>query len=390
MPSYNPTEDTINSILIGLLPVLIFGLFNGFKDGKRKKLSMINIFDDFVIFASIVIFPLITAIEWYQYYSNYYKKEVIINYTVTALFGIISYILFLWVQYRNEEKEKIKGENNENVEGKKIDEKGNGETSINVDDENGNNKNEENDEEINGGGSIKKFFKGFINFINEIFEGEMLACYFILVLTILSYSGYDAFIHGDLGLNHNANKVYSHMSNYCIKNFGINKCNSLRLANRIIYIFGIVVYTLHASCITILHIRKLRESILIRHVKNFQRITNFTIIFNVFKYINIMLLIVYPAIVSGYLISTSPIITRIAFGICTLSFTRLVDHFNERPDKINTLISIYLNGEGSSKDKKNQIELLTEEIKKLTKEINNQTNVINNLTNQLKENKKET
>ncbi|CAG8558464.1 uncharacterized protein OCT59_026819 [Rhizophagus irregularis] len=382
-PSYNPAEDTINSILIGLLPVLIVGLFNGFKDGKRKKLSMINIFDDFFIFASIVIFPLITAIEWYQYYSNYYKREVIVNYAVTALFGIISYILFLWVQYKKEDKEKIKEENNENVEGKKIDERGNGETSINVDDENGNNKNKK----INGGGSIKKLFTGFIKFINEIFEGEMLACYFILVLTILSYSGYDAFIHGDLGLNNNANKVYSHMSNYCIKNFGINKCNSLRLANRIIYIFGIVVYTLHASCITILHIRKLRESILIRYVREFQRITNFPTIFKFFKHINIMLLIVYPAIVSGYLISTSPIITRIAFGICTLSFTRLVNHFNEKPDNINTLISIYLNGEVSIKDKKQQIETLTEEIKQLTKVINNQTNVINNLTNQLKENK---
>uniref|UniRef100_U9UER0 Uncharacterized protein n=1 Tax=Rhizophagus irregularis (strain DAOM 181602 / DAOM 197198 / MUCL 43194) TaxID=747089 RepID=U9UER0_RHIID len=173
-PSYNPAEDTINSILIGLLPVLIVGLFNGFKD----------------------------AIEWYQYYSNYYKREVIVNYAVTALFGIISYILFLWVQYKKEDKEKIKEENNENVEGKKIDERGNGETSINVDDENGNNKNKK----INGGGSIKKLFTGFIKFINEIFEGEMLACYFILVLTILSYSGYDAFIHGDLGLNNNANK----------------------------------------------------------------------------------------------------------------------------------------------------------------------------------------
>ncbi|CAB4404586.1 unnamed protein product [Rhizophagus irregularis] len=31
---YNPAEETINSILTGLLPVLIFGLFNGFEDVK--------------------------------------------------------------------------------------------------------------------------------------------------------------------------------------------------------------------------------------------------------------------------------------------------------------------------------------------------------------------
>uniref|UniRef100_U9UI08 Uncharacterized protein n=1 Tax=Rhizophagus irregularis (strain DAOM 181602 / DAOM 197198 / MUCL 43194) TaxID=747089 RepID=U9UI08_RHIID len=67
---YNPAEETINSILTGLLPVLIFGLFNGFEDDKKKIISMINIFDDFVIFASITIYPLITAFEWYQYYTK--------------------------------------------------------------------------------------------------------------------------------------------------------------------------------------------------------------------------------------------------------------------------------------------------------------------------------
>ncbi|PKK55725.1 hypothetical protein RhiirC2_801656, partial [Rhizophagus irregularis] len=62
------------------------------------------------------------------------------------------------------------------------------------------------------------------------------------------------------------------------------------------------------------------------------------------------------------------------------------DHFNEKPDKINTLISIYLNGEGNSKDKE-QIDKLAEEIEKLTNKINNQTNVIYNLRNEIKENK---
>ncbi|PKY61336.1 hypothetical protein RhiirA4_521907 [Rhizophagus irregularis] len=212
--SYNPAEETINSILTGLLPVLIVGLFNGFED---------------------------------------------------AILGIISYIRFLRVQYINEVKE---NENNKNVsldeEETEIDERGNDETSINMDDENVNNTNEENDEKING---------------------------------------------------------------------------------RVIYKI----------------IKKL-----------FKKST--------------VLLIVYPAIVSGYLISTDPITTKIAFGICTLAFTRLVDHFNEKPDKINTLISIYLNGEENSKDKE-QIDKLTEEIEKLTKKINIQTNVINNLRKEIKENK---
>ncbi|PKY62354.1 hypothetical protein RhiirA4_488694, partial [Rhizophagus irregularis] len=236
---------------------------------------------------------------------------------------------------------------------------GSDEISINVDNENGNNKNEENDEKINGREIIKIIIKAlFERSINEI---QLLACYFIFVLTISTYFGYDAFIHGDHDLSfgfNNPNKVYNHMSSYCIENFGVNKCNSLRLTNIIIYFAGIVFYVLHGLYISILRIRKLRE----------------------------VLLIVYPAIVSGYLISTSPITTKIAFGICTLSFTRLVDHFNEKPDKINTLISIYLNGEGNSKDKE-QIDKLTEEIEKLTNKINNQTNVIYNLRNEIKENK---
>jgi peptidoglycan hydrolase CwlO-like protein len=404
--SYNPAEETINSILTGLLPVLIVGLFNGFEDGKRMKLSVINIFDDFVIFASIVIYPIITAIDWYKYYSSYYKKTVIAYYTVIAILGIISYIRFLRVQYINEIKE---NENNKNVslneEEKEIDERGNDETSINMDDENVNNKHEENDEKINGRVIYKIIKKLFKKSTGEIFKGEMLACYFIFVLTFSSYIGYDAFISGDLdapnlSLNNvtfstenfnnaknNVNKAFSHMSSYCIENFGVNKCNNLRLTNMIIYFSGIVFYGLHGFYITILRIHKLRKGNLGRYLGEFKHIIDhFKTIFKFFKHINIVLLIVYPAIVSGYLISTDPITTKIAFGICTLAFTRLVDHFNEKPDKINTLISIYLNGEENSKDKE-QIDKLTEEIEKLTKKINDQTNVINNLREEIKENK---
>ncbi|CAB4491351.1 hypothetical protein RhiirA1_396180 [Rhizophagus irregularis] len=401
--SYNPAEETINSILTGLLPVLIVGLFNGFEDGKRMKLSVINIFDDFVIFASIVIYPIITAIDWYQYYSSYYKKTVIAYYTVIAILGIISYIRFLRVQYINEVKE---NENNKNVsldeEETEIDERENGETSINMDNVN---TNEENDEKINRRVIYKIIKKLFKKSTGEIFKGEMLACYFIFVLTFSSYIGYDAFISGDLdapnlSLNNvtfstdnfnnaknNVNKAFSHMSSYCIENFGVKKCNNLRLTNMIIYFSGIVFYGLHGFYITILRIHKLRKGNLGRYLGDFKHIIDhFKTIFKFFKHINIVLLIVYPAIVSGYLISTDPITTKIAFGICTLAFTRLVDHFNEKPDKINTLISIYLNGEENSKDKE-QIDKLTEEIEKLTKKINNQTNVINNLRKEIKENK---
>lgn len=36
MSLYDPTDDTIDTILTGLFPVLIIGLFNGFEDKKKK------------------------------------------------------------------------------------------------------------------------------------------------------------------------------------------------------------------------------------------------------------------------------------------------------------------------------------------------------------------
>ncbi|PKC11148.1 hypothetical protein RhiirA5_397691 [Rhizophagus irregularis] len=149
---YNPAEETINSILTGLLPVLIFGLFNGFEDDKKKIISMINIFDDFVIFASITIYPLITALEWYQYYTNFNKIEVIMNYTIIAIIEIISYSFFLFIRYKSENLHKCllfircktgvkKNENNEQK---------NEETSISMDEEN---ENEDNEGEINEDGN---------------------------------------------------------------------------------------------------------------------------------------------------------------------------------------------------------------------------------------------
>ncbi|RGB27471.1 hypothetical protein C1646_769059 [Rhizophagus diaphanus] len=107
--TYNPTEETINSILTGLLPVLIVGLFNGFEDSKRKTLSVINIFDDFVIFASIVVYPLITAIEWYQYYSTIVSGYLISTSPITTkiAFGICTLSFTRLVNHFNEKPDKI-------------------------------------------------------------------------------------------------------------------------------------------------------------------------------------------------------------------------------------------------------------------------------------------
>ncbi|EXX54250.1 hypothetical protein RirG_236350 [Rhizophagus irregularis DAOM 197198w] len=148
---YNPAEETINSILTGLLPVLIFGLFNGFEDDKKKIISMINIFDDFVIFASITIYPLITAFEWYQYYTKSNKIMVIRIYIIAAIFGIISYSFFLFIRYKSKIIGVKENENNEQKneeKKKKIEEERNDETSISLDEANENKDNErENNED---------------------------------------------------------------------------------------------------------------------------------------------------------------------------------------------------------------------------------------------------
>ncbi|CAB4403915.1 unnamed protein product [Rhizophagus irregularis] len=370
---YNPAEETINSILTGLLPVLIFGLFNGFEDGKKKTISMINIFDDFVIFASITIYPLITALEWYQYYTKLNKIMVIINYIIVAIVEIISYSFFLFIRYKSESlykcllfiRRKIGVEENENNEQENEEER-NDETSISMDEENENEDNEgENNED---GNSIqheeKKISKQHIINILKSLLSEILVCLFISILTIISMNGYNTFIKGDLEVNislnvKDINNNYKYISNYCTENFGVNKCDSLRIINMIVYFssFGLYFLQLIYICYKArLYKLQKRENKILRW---------FT---SILKHINIIILIVYPAIVSGYLISTNPITTKIAFGICTLSFTRLVNHFNEKPEKVNTLISFYLNSH-IYKDKK-QIEKLTEDIEDLTKKLN--------------------
>ncbi|CAG8809546.1 14718_t:CDS:1, partial [Racocetra persica] len=52
----------------------------------------------------------------------------------------------------------------------------------------------------------------------------------------------------------------------------------------------------------------------------------------------------YPAIVSGYLLNTNSLTTKIVFAISSISLSRLIEHFGDNePKKINTAISFYLN-----------------------------------------------
>ncbi|CAG8834063.1 15936_t:CDS:2, partial [Racocetra persica] len=99
----------------------------------------------------------------------------------------------------------------------------------------------------------------------------------------------------------------------------------------------------------------------------------------------ILTLVIYPAILSGYLISTNSNITKIVFAICILSLSRLIEHFVDQvgiknKEVINSVknslenqakvISVEIN---ETKDVVNaltrQIKILQEEIKELQEEI---------------------
>ncbi|EXX77626.1 hypothetical protein RirG_022130 [Rhizophagus irregularis DAOM 197198w] len=92
-------------------------------------------------------------------------------------------------------------------------------------------------------------------------------------------------------------------------------------------------------------------------------------VLQVLKWLHMISLTVYPAIVSGYLLSDNPRTTKIAFGITSISFTRLANHFGDKPEEINTAISTYLNFKYNNESQIKSIEKLTEEVEKLTSKI---------------------
>ncbi|CAG8497079.1 20352_t:CDS:2 [Gigaspora margarita] len=82
---YDPGNDAINTVIIGILPALVVVLFKGFKNEKRNPSSFINGFDDFIILFSITINPSISAFQWAS--SNNRA-------TINLITGYISFISF--------------------------------------------------------------------------------------------------------------------------------------------------------------------------------------------------------------------------------------------------------------------------------------------------------
>ncbi|CAG8738270.1 10298_t:CDS:1, partial [Racocetra persica] len=70
-----------------------------------------------------------------------------------------------------------------------------------------------------------------------------------------------------------------------------------------------------------------------------------------------------------YLLSTNSTTTKIVFAICSISFSRIVEHFyDNEPKKINTMISNYLNFHGFIV-KKAEIENIKDNLKNILNEL---------------------
>ncbi|CAG8781243.1 37143_t:CDS:2 [Gigaspora margarita] len=230
---YNPLDDTINTVLPGLLPALIVGLFKGFEKAKRKGFSSpINVFDDFIIFYSITIYPLVSGIQWYSTYTRFGFFLIIAS--ITTLIRI---------------------------------------TTL--------------------------YIKAFINMRRDIeYHYKKSVIYFSIYLLCF------------ISLN-----SYNHVSQFCEDTFHLDNCRFLR--TKISSAYGICgMLNLFTS------------------IYHFYIVKQFTAIHNRFKEI--------PFIV-GYILSNNTYTTKISFSICSIAFSRLIEHFGEDPEKINTVISYYLN-----------------------------------------------
>ncbi|CAG8794142.1 2679_t:CDS:1 [Dentiscutata erythropus] len=255
---YNPLDDTVNTVLTGLLPVLIVGLFKGFKKAKRRGFSSpINAFDDFIIFSSIIIYPLVSGLQRYSNYSNFGNLLIIIS--IAASIRILTL-----------------------------------------------------------------YFKAFINMQRDIeyYYKKSVIYFSIFLLCFISLNS------------------YNHISQFCIDNFHLGNFRFLRTITSSIYgICGML--SLFVSIYYYYHVKFTAIHKWVKEIHERYPIIHYFLIFA--NHFMTFILMIYPPIIVGYLLSTNSITTKISFSICSISFSRLVAHFGEAPEDINTVISYYLN-----------------------------------------------
>ncbi|CAG8841818.1 13054_t:CDS:2, partial [Gigaspora margarita] len=101
------------------------------------------------------------------------------------------------------------------------------------------------------------------------------------------------------------------------------------------------------------------------------------------------------AIALGYLISDDPVITKLVFSFCAISISRLVEHISDdRPEKIKTLISYFLNYDlfmDKIREIDNDLDDLLKKLTKITNRAKSTKNkmIIDNIKEALEDQKKE-
>ncbi|KAF0513394.1 hypothetical protein F8M41_017808 [Gigaspora margarita] len=377
---YDPGNDAINTVIIGILPALVVVLFKGFKNEKRNPSSFINGFDDFIILFSITINPSISAFQWAS--SNNRA-------TINLITGYISFISFcLRSQPRLFSLLKVK------------------ETTY--------------------------FMISFVNLLVALTSLVVMFGYSILVIGNNGNIGFDSIIS------------FNHIGKICADNFGIDKCQVLSILNYSVNCtcfginFLIFIYYFYSNRKMMKKIEEMKKKekfgweFLINHVKKlikflkglfinyfkknkndaqkkevfpWKKLDYLISVMNnktmnlleglifFFNHIISFILVIYPAILSGYLLSTNSILTKILFALCIISLSRLIEHFGDNePEKVTTIISYYLNYNSNMhirkllydqlEDQKNQLEKIVDQVGFKNKEVIN--GVKNSLENQTK------
>ncbi|CAG8687425.1 16227_t:CDS:2 [Cetraspora pellucida] len=171
----------------------------------------------------------------------------------------------------------------------------------------------------------------------------------------------------DLLSIHSLSYMINYVSSYCVEYFGIKRCNDLNTSSVVIYFtcIGISLIYLAFYLAPRIGMKKFYQNI-----NNLREkwVYDYLLIPN---YIVIIILTVYPAIVSGYLLSTNSLTTKIVFAISSISLSRLVEHFGDKNQE-----DIIVNYEKDEQDPKerliyqiNRLKSIQEQESKLFEEV---------------------
>ncbi|RHZ85617.1 hypothetical protein Glove_63g116 [Diversispora epigaea] len=127
-------------------------------------------------------------------------------------------------------------------------------------------------------------------------------------LVLMVFTGFTGILFGDLNVGPYFKKsisftLYRYASEACIDNFGQETCSTFATLSTIVSYINILLIALIVA----------------------SHYYNWSILKKLLGFTFLAMLIIYPAFVSGYLISNNQYITKIIFCFSIVSFTRLID-----------------------------------------------------------------